>query len=114
MRIKKSQTVCEWMNTNPDKPEADSIVGLAIDSLNNGIIHGLRHPKKGNSNGWFIWAGEYSEDKNFFKPICYNHLAQYFDKNIIEFLSLPVGYRFLVDGSNYEDVWFDEKLLIID
>jgi len=108
----KKETVCEWMDTTPDKPKPDSIIGLAInDSLGKGIINGLRHPKEGSSNGWYIWSGEFSESADFFSPICYEHLKNHLDTTIIEFLDLPPGYRFLVNGKDYEDVWFDETLL---
>ncbi|WP_441007151.1 immunity protein Imm33 domain-containing protein, partial [Neisseria meningitidis] len=30
---------------------------------------------------------------------------------IIPFLTLPPGYRFLIGENGYEDVWFDELLL---
>jgi len=32
---------------------------------------------------------------------------------MIEYLGLPVGYRFLIDNEWYEDVWYDESLLNI-
>lgn len=113
MKVRKEQTVCEWMNTNPDTPKPDSIIGLAINSLGKGEINGLRHPKSNTSSGWFIWSGEYSENENFFSPVCMKHLNKYLDDKVIEYLDLPSGYRFLVAGNNYEDVWFDEKLLNI-
>lgn len=28
-----------------------------------------------------------------------------------KYLDLPPGYRFLIDGNNYEDVWFEAELL---
>ena len=37
-----------------------------------------------------------------------NYLPQ-----IIEYLDLPPGYRFLIDDNGYEDVWFDPKLMQI-
>jgi hypothetical protein len=30
---------------------------------------------------------------------------------VVEYLDLPPGFRFLIGGSNYEDVWFDDELL---
>lgn len=113
MEIRKEQTVCEWIGVTPKKPPSGSIAGLAIKTLSNGIIHGLRHPVKENSNGWFIWSGEYSEDKDFFSPVCIEHIENHIGYNISEYLELPPGFRFLIDGNNYEDVWFDEKLLDI-
>lgn len=30
---------------------------------------------------------------------------------VLPYLELPPGYRFIIDGKGYEDVWFDESLL---
>ncbi len=73
-------------------------------------IHGLRHPPVGDTTGWYIWAGgEPSEDPDFFVPLCAEHLETW-RPEVLRFLGLPAGWRFLVDG-DYEDVWQDGSLL---
>lgn len=74
-------------------------------------INGLRHLPKDDTSGWYIWAGEeFSNDRDFFVPLHAEHLTQWCPE-IIKFLGLPAGYRFLY-ASNYEDVWEDKKLII--
>jgi len=88
------------------------IAGVAIESLEKKVlpINGLRHSiENNNSSSWFIWAGEYSNAPEFFKPVHIHHLLELYP-NAIKFLGLSPGWRFLTDGV-YEDVWFDEKLL---
>ena len=109
MEIKKS--ICELQNVKPLKPEPNSIIGLATDSLEKGIIHGLRHYPKKNTNGWYIWVGDYSEIEDFFKPVCVEHLKEHIKVDLTEYLDLPPGFRFLLDRNSYKDVWFDESLL---
>lgn len=76
-------------------------------------INGLRHPIEGDTTGWYIWAGDYSEDPNFFKPLHVKHIEQW-SPIILKFLGLAPGWRFLVaEGGNYEDVWEDKSLLEI-
>ncbi len=91
-----------------------SIIGLSDNTDGLMIpINGLRHPSKENSNGWFIWSGEeLKEDKDFFKPTHVVHLNERCPQ-VLKYLCLPPGYRFLIDNKGYEDVWFDEKLLQI-
>ncbi|RKQ69008.1 hypothetical protein DES40_1785 [Litorimonas taeanensis] len=72
-------------------------------------IHGLRHPLSEGTNGWYVWAGEYSEDPDFFKPIHTEHIMDLYP-SILKFLGLPPGWRFL-KAHGYEDVWYDGELL---
>ena len=111
MEIRKNKTICEWQGVIPSTPDEKSIIGLAIESLNEGIIHGLRHPSENGSNGWYIWCGDYSDSNDFFKPICTEHLSDYIKIDLTKYLDLPPGYRFLIDGNNNEDVWFDKTLI---
>lgn len=111
MEARKDQSICDWQGVKPDTPNKTSIIGLAIESLDQGIIHGLRHKPKNGTNGWYIWSGDYSDAPDFFKPICVEHLNNYINKDLKEYLDLPPGYRFLLDGNNYEDVWFDHRLI---
>lgn len=74
-------------------------------------INGLRHPPEGNSTDWYIWAGEvFSDSDDFFLPLHDSHLIDWCS-DVIEFLGLPPGFRFLIDENNYEDVWEDKSLL---
>jgi len=72
-------------------------------------INGLRHEPTGETTGWYLWAGtEFSEDPGFFLPLHVAHLEQW-RPEILRFLGLAPGWRFLVDGS-YVDVWQDTEL----
>ncbi|WP_286856718.1 MULTISPECIES: immunity protein Imm33 domain-containing protein [Sphingobacterium] len=76
-------------------------------------LNGLRHFPEGDTSGWYIWAGEYSEAADFFKPIHISHLFETFPE-IVKYLGLPPGCRFLADNKGYEDIWFDQGLLVYD
>ncbi len=72
-------------------------------------VHGLRHQPLGKTTGWYIWSGELSAAPDFFQTLHVAHLPKYC-KEALGYLGLPPGYRFLI-APEYEDVWFDEKLL---
>ena len=110
MKVRKEQTVCEWAGVTPVPPKPNSKVGIALGSLGKGIIHGVRHPEVGDTNGWYIWCGELSQAEDFFSALHVEHVPDYFP-TVVEYLDLPPGYRFLIDGNDFEDVWFDEALL---
>lgn len=85
-------------------------VGIARD-VRHGLwpLHGLRHPVVGDTTGWYIWSGQWSDAADFFVPLHVEHLAQW-RPEVLPYLALPPGWRFLL-APNYEDVWEDPTLL---
>ena len=87
----------------------DSKLGLALRTISPRPIHGLRHPPTETTNGWYIWAGDYSSKTDFFEPLHTSHLSDRLPQ-VIRFLGLPPGSRFLW-VEDHAEVWFDEALL---
>lgn len=89
-------------------------VGVSMNVRSGALpLNGLRHPPRGDTTGWYIWAGEEEpgSDPDFFVPVHVEHLNEWCPA-VIRFLGLPPGWRFLVAG-DYEDVWEDASLLEI-
>jgi hypothetical protein len=86
--------------------------GIALGTLCRLPLNALRHPPENGTCGWYIWGGEeFSEDPDFFESLCVEHLPEYVPA-LVPYLGLGPGWRVLL-APNYEDVWFDEKLLAI-
>jgi hypothetical protein len=86
-------------------------VGIA-KNVREGIlpVNGLRLAPESGTTGWFIWAGEeFSQDPEFFAPLHVEHLNRWCPQ-VVKFLGLPPGWRFLV-ANDHEDVWEDVSLL---
>lgn len=106
------EQLCKKYGAGFNKPDGDGMVGIADGIHDRSPINGLRHPVTDNTTGWYIWAGEYSDKKNFFKPMHIEHVIELYPE-LIPYLGLPPGWRFLIDpANNYEDVWRDDSLLI--
>lgn len=75
-------------------------------------INGLRHPKKENIDGWYLWSGEgIPQDRDdYFNPIHPEHLLEK-RPLVLKYLGLPYGSRFQIDDKGYEDIWFDQSIL---
>ena len=112
VHINRQKEMCEKYKSKWNPINKKLMIGIGSD-LNTDPIHGLRHPKEKGTTGWYIWTGEYSESNDFFKPICAEHLLQ-IRPDLIKYFGLDVGYRFLIDKKEYEDVWFDQKLIITE
>jgi hypothetical protein len=112
--IERQKAVCKKYNAAFLSAPFNKFIGVALASFDsfNMPINGLRHPiESEQSTNWYLWAGEYSEDDDFFQPVHIHHLLQICPK-AINYLGLAPGWRFLFD-SKYEDVWYDENLLNI-
>jgi hypothetical protein len=102
--------MCEQYAASFVAAPADSKLGLALTTKGKMPINGLRHPVADDTNGWYIWCGEYfSHDAEFFAPVHASHFYEEYPE-IASLLGLPPGYRFLF-APNCLDVWFDESLL---
>jgi hypothetical protein len=111
MKVRCDKSVCEWAGVEPQSPEAGTKLGIALSTLGLGPVNGLRHNPENSTNGWYIWcAGEMPQDDDFFSPLHFEHIEEYLP-GVREYLDLPPGFRFLIDSSGYEDVWYDGGLL---
>lgn len=112
MNNKSQLEICEKYSASFFASPEKFVVGVSLN-VRSGMfpINGLRHPPKGNSTGWYIWAGEeFSDSDDFFQPLHVSHLINWCP-DVIKFLGLPPGFRFLIGENNYEDVWKDKSLL---
>ena len=106
--------ICNKYNVPYVPGNLNDMIGIA-KNVASGLmpINGLRHSPDGNGISWYIWAGEeFSEADDFFQPMHVKHL-QDINPEIIKYLGLPPGHRFLIDNKGYEDVWEDLSLLDI-
>jgi hypothetical protein len=106
----QQRSYCKQLKAQCVIPDPNSRVGFAIETQGRLPINGLRHPPEGNMNGWYLWGGEeLPSGDDAFSPVHPHHLIQ-LRPEVIKFLGLAPGYRFLVAGDTV-DVWFDPSLL---
>jgi hypothetical protein len=110
----KQMAVCAKYGANFLEARSDQKVGID-PNVRTGLlpINGVRQAPEGDTTGWYIWAGEkLPDDPDFFKPLHVAHLQEWCPE-VIKFLGLSPGWRFLVAG-DHEDVWFDANVLNMD
>lgn len=112
--IEEQLKICDKYKVKFTPTDMGFLLGISENTDGkNAPINGLRHPSEGKSSGWYIWSGEeLSQDQDFFKPLHAKHLVERCPQ-VLKFLGLPVGYRFLIDNEGYMDVWYDPSLLEI-
>ncbi|WBS02105.1 hypothetical protein OU994_28265 [Pseudoduganella sp. SL102] len=107
---KIQQQICEKFGSPVNFPDADSKMGIAIETLSQMPITATRvHPANG-TNGWYIYGGEYSDAPDFYKPVHLSHVSDILPQ-VLPYLALAPGFKFFVDDEGYEDVWYEPEAL---
>lgn len=58
----------------------------------------------------YLGVGKFPADDDAFLPLHVEHISHWLP-SVEHYLALPPGWRFLI-ADGYEDVWYDETLLI--
>jgi hypothetical protein len=106
----EQEEICKKYKSRISHPNIHGKIGIALESLGTMPITGVRKIQENGTEGWYIWGGEYSDDPDFFKPVHLLHIEE-IAPGLIKYLSLSPGFKFIIDNTGYEDVWYDEELL---
>ena len=96
--------ICGKYGAEFDPPEPGSKLGIAIQTLDRIPIYGVRELPTETTCGWYIHAGDWSAEDEFYKPLCVEHLFDYCEL-ALPFIALPPRWRFITDADGYVDVW---------
>lgn len=100
-------SICKRFGAEPLPARPDLKVGVSRNLKDHPAPwNGMRNNIEGDTTGWYIWAGEWSDDPEFFVPLHVKHLAAW-RPEVLPYLALPPGWRFLI-APGYEDVWFED------
>lgn len=112
MKSAEQKAICDRFGAEFAPPHPSERLGIALKSLGTVPLNAHRHIAEGGACGWYIWGGEdFPEDVDYFQSLCVEHLHEYCPE-LVPYLALAPGWRVLL-APNYEDVWFDEKLLAV-
>jgi hypothetical protein len=100
---------CAEYGATPFACDTQLKIGVS-ETVKSGVlpINALRVTPVGDTCGWYVWAGEWSDADDFFKPLHVEHLDKWCPE-LIPFLQLPPGWRVQL-APNHEDAWFDAQL----
>ena len=103
--VAEQKAVCEEYDSAYLPVKETDLVAIALHTLNKEPIVGLRKPAEtGEQVQWFIYGGELEGEENFFEIISVKALKKEFPE-ALPYLALDIGYRFMIDFDDYEDVW---------
>ena len=99
--------VCERHGVQFSPRPPGTRLGIALQSLKCTPTWGIRYQPSDGTNGWYIWAGDFSEADDFFQSLCVDHIGDYCPI-ALPFLALPPGWAFHTDGKETR-VWYDRE-----
>ena len=107
--IEEQTLVCEQYGSAYRAVSDQDVVAIAVASLKEETIVGIRHLPDSDGIAWFIYGGELQDGDDFFQTMTVKELEEAFPE-ALPFLALETGYRFLIDHDEYEDVWREGEL----
>ena len=106
----EQRAVCDRVGAPFVPPSAFETVGIALSTIHEKPLNGLRVAPENGTCGWYIWGGgEMSTHPDFFQPLHVHHLAERCPA-VLPYLAIPPGYRFQI-APDHEDIWEDQALL---
>lgn len=103
--IAEQKLLCEEVGSAYVELKGDDVVAVAVHSLNKEPIVGLRNKPSTEENvSWYIYGGELGEGEDFFETMSIKKLQDILPE-VLPYLALEEGYRFMIDADDYEDVW---------
>ena len=102
--LTNDRAFCDRFNVQAARPDDASKLGIALQTLGELPINGMRVREESGTSGWYIWGGgEMGKREDFFQPLHVAHLATHCPI-VLPYLCLPHGWRFQV-APGFEDVW---------
>ncbi|MDD2940060.1 MAG: hypothetical protein PHW49_04905 [Acinetobacter harbinensis] len=106
--ISEQKLLCEEFESSYIKVSGDDVVAVAVNTLNQEPIVGIRKKPEPEENvAWFIYGGEMGEGEDFFETMTVRELQDILPE-VLPYLALAEGFRFMIDREDYEDVWKEE------
>ena len=103
--IAEQKLLCEEFGSAYIVLKGDDVVAVAVHTLNKEPIVGLRKKPETEENvSWYIYGGELGEGEDFFETMTIKKLQDILPE-VLPYLALEEGYRFMIDFDDYEDVW---------
>ncbi|MDM1486661.1 MULTISPECIES: hypothetical protein [Acinetobacter] len=103
--IEEQQLLCEEFGSAYVEVSGDDVVAVAVQTLNKDPIVGLRKKAEGDEQvAWYIYGGELGEEDANFETMTVRELQDILP-DVLPYLALEEGYRFMIDADDYEDVW---------
>ena len=106
--IAEQKLLCEEVGSAYVEVSGDDVVAVAVNTLEQEPIVGIRKkPESVENVSWFIYGGEQVSNEEAFETMTVRELQDIMP-DVLPYLALEQGFRFMIDGDDYEDVWKED------
>lgn len=103
--IAEQKLLCEEFGSNYIEVKGDDLIAVAVQTLEKDPLVGIRKkPETAENVSWYIYGGELEEGTDHFETMTVRELQELVPE-VLPYLALDIGFRFMIDGDDYEDVW---------
>jgi hypothetical protein len=102
--IQEQKLLCEEFGSQYIEVKGDDVIAVAVDTLQKEPLVGIRKKAESENVSWFIYGGELAADLESFEMMTVRELQDILP-DVLPYLALDIGYRFMIDQDDYEDVW---------
>jgi hypothetical protein len=102
--IAEQKLLCEEFGSAYKVVSGDDVVAVAVQTLDKDPLVGIRKLPDTEGVSWYIYGGELAEGFDTFETMTVRELQDILP-DVLPYLALDIGYRFMIDGDDYEDVW---------
>lgn len=97
--IKEQSELCWKYNLIPLFPNFNQSVVISDGVYEGKDIEGIRYDSPQNESGWYLITDDYNDDIKTLKVVHFYHVV-FARPDILKYLALPFGYRFLMKNDN--------------
>jgi hypothetical protein len=108
--INEQIEVCKEFNASPIFPIFTQKIVISEGVYEGLTTEAVRYPSPDHMTGWWLSTELYNGDTKSLNPVHYYHIA-FKRPDILKYLALPFGYRFIINQEQEKDVWFDSKVV---
>lgn len=99
--VREQSEICWQQNLIPLFPTFNQSVVISDGVYEGKDVEGIRYDSPQDETGWYLITDDYNDDIKSLKVVHFYHVA-FARPDILKYLAIPFGYRFLMDEGEIE------------
>ncbi|AZA80219.1 hypothetical protein EG359_10380 [Chryseobacterium joostei] len=99
--IRNQSEICSHYGLSIIFPNFNQMVVISQGVYEGKDIEGIRYESPEHMSGWWLITDDYNDNIESLMTVHYHHIA-FSRPDILKYLALPFGYRFLIENDEVE------------